>query len=74
MIQRETTNQSSHVNRDHRLNIQHILDAAELADREVHVVLKGHTDALAHRVLEGGEQLVIVGRGVSGKPAYGGER
>jgi hypothetical protein len=48
------------VNRDHGLNVQHILNAAELADRKVDIVLKWNTDEVAYGVLRRGEHLGVV--------------
>src|SRR5262249_2824817 len=48
------------MNRDHGLNVQHILNAAELADRKVAIVLKWNTDEVAYGVLRSGEYLSVI--------------
>src|SRR5215510_10802259 len=50
----------AHMNRDHGLNVQHILNAAELADRKVHIVLKWDTDEVAYGVLRSSEHLGVI--------------
>jgi hypothetical protein len=59
---------------DYRFNIQYILNSTTPADREVHVVLKGHTDEITYRVLESGQHFAVVGRSLSRKQGYSGKR
>src|SRR5215475_4909119 len=48
------------MNRDYGLNVKHILNAAELADWKVDIVLKWNTDEVAYGVLRSGEYLGVI--------------